>query len=111
MTSVTIQEREQKSLHAELKGYKHGFFVTIHSTSSDNADSFPLNFHTRDRCKSHLYDIRRALGIVCYGRRIRRTNAEVRIVAAPVIGECGSLQSHWSFTDHTLHIGPGFSGS
>lgn len=101
MTSVTIQEREQKSLHAELKGYKHGFLVTIHSTSSDNADSFPLNFHTLDRFKNHLDDIRRALGIFCYGRTFRRKNAEIRIVGALEIGECGRLHAHLAvLSDH-----------
>lgn len=94
MTSITIQESEQKSLYAELKRFKHGFFVTLHSTCSDNTAAVPLDIRTLERFKSHLDDIRRALGIYCYGNNFRRAGADIRIVGALEVGECGRLHAH-----------------
>lgn len=101
MTFINIQESEQKSLYAELKGYKHGFFVTIHSTYSDNTAPLPLNFKTVERFKSHLDEIRCALGIFCYGKNFRRAEKEIRIVGALEVGECGRLHAHLAvLSDH-----------
>ena len=94
MTSATVQESEQKNLLAELKRYKHGFFVTIHSTCSDNTGAVPLNIRTLERFKSHLDEIRCALGVFCYGKNFRRAEKEVRIVGALEVGECGRLHAH-----------------
>ena len=101
MTSITIQESEQKSLYAELPRFQHGFFVPIHSTCSDNTAAVPLNIKTLERFKSHLDEIRCALGIFCYGRNFRRADKEIRIVGALEVGECGRLHAHLAvLSDH-----------
>lgn len=91
---MTLQEIEQNNLVAELKRYKHGFFLTIHSTCSDSTDSVPLTIKTVERFKCHLDDIRRVLGTYCYGRKFCRKDKDYRVVGALEVGNLGRLHAH-----------------
>jgi len=89
-----IQESEKRSLVAELKPYKYGLFITIHSVYSDNTNAVRITTNTIERFKSHLDELRSALGRYCFGREFNRKNKEQRVFGAIEVGACGRLHAH-----------------